>query len=44
MALMTPEAIHINSFMYVPILDMPADSLICLYKAVRDLDGGCPPA
>ena len=43
-ALMTPEAIHINSFMYEPILDMPADSLICLYKAVRDLDGGCPPA
>ena len=43
-ALMTPEAIHINSFMYEPILDMPADSLICLYKAVRDLDGGCAPA
>ena len=43
-ALMTPEAIHINSFMYEPILDMPADSLICLYKAVRNLDGGCPPA
>ena len=38
-ALMTPETIHINSFMYEPILDMPADSLASLYDNVRTLDG-----
>lgn len=38
-ALMTPEAIHVNSFMYEPILDMPGDSLAELYRAVRGLGG-----
>ena len=28
-----------NSFMYEPILDMPADSLAGLYDNVRTLDG-----
>ena len=40
-ALMTPETIHINSFMYEPILDMSSDSLAELYCAVRGLwEGG----
>ena len=34
--LMTPENIHINSFMYEPILDMSNDSLIKLYSSVKD--------
>ena len=38
-ALMTPEAIHLNSFMYEPILDMSGDSLVELYRAVRGLGG-----
>lgn len=38
-ALMTPEAIHINSFMYEPILDMPSRHLSDLYKSVRELVG-----
>lgn len=38
-ALMTPEAIHVNSFMYEPILDMPGSSLAELYRAVRGLGG-----
>ena len=32
--LMTPENIHLNSFMYEPILDMSNDSLKDLYKRV----------
>jgi hypothetical protein len=32
--LMTPENIHVNSFMYEPILDMAADHLKSLYTAV----------
>ena len=32
--LMTPEIIHLNAFMYEPILDMPADSLASLYDDV----------
>ena len=36
-ALMTPEAIHLNSFMYEPILDMSGGSLAELYRAVRSL-------
>lgn len=35
--LMTPENIHLNSFMYEPILDMGADHLRGLYKAVLKL-------
>ena len=35
--LMTPENIHINSFMYEPILDMSGESLKRLYKNVSKL-------
>lgn len=35
--LMTPENIHINSFMYEPILDMSIDHLKDLYKSISDL-------
>lgn len=34
--LMTPENIHLNSFMYEPILDMSNEHLKQLYQAVRD--------
>ncbi|SHN94260.1 FIG00831056: hypothetical protein, partial [bacterium endosymbiont of Bathymodiolus sp. 5 South] len=33
--LMTPENIHLNSFMYEPILDMNSDELIKLYKIIK---------
>jgi len=36
--LMTPENIHLNSFMYEPILDMSALHLFKLYKEVKDLN------
>jgi energy-coupling factor transporter ATP-binding protein EcfA2 len=35
--LMTPENIHLNSFMYEPIIDMSDAHLRDLYKQVRDL-------
>jgi hypothetical protein len=35
--LMTPENIHLNSFMYEPILDMSDEHLKSLYSAVKDL-------
>ncbi|MBN5444851.1 hypothetical protein JY544_09460 [Serratia ureilytica] len=35
--LMTPENIHLNSFMYEPILDMSAHRLYSLYNAVKQL-------
>ena len=35
--LMTPEGIHINSFMYEPILDMASDRLKVLYQKVSAL-------
>jgi hypothetical protein len=35
--LMTPENIHLNSFMYEPILDMSDNHLRQLYKDVLDL-------
>ena len=35
--LMTPENIHLNAFMYEPILDMSDDSLRTLYAEVRNL-------
>jgi len=35
--LMTPENIHINSFMYEPILDMANEHLKRLYRKVRSL-------
>jgi hypothetical protein len=34
--LMTPENIHVNSFMYEPILDMSNDHLKSLYKDIKD--------
>jgi len=38
--LMTPENIHLNSFMYEPILDMSDDHLRQLYGEVLKLKGG----
>lgn len=38
--LMTPENIHLNSFMYEPILDMSAHSLYQLYSDVKQLVNG----
>ncbi|TCN72772.1 hypothetical protein EDB60_103247 [Vibrio crassostreae] len=35
--LMTPENIHLNSFMYEPILDMSAHSLYQLYSDMQAL-------
>lgn len=35
--LMTPENIHLNSFMYEPILDMSAHRLYTLYNEVKQL-------
>ena len=35
--LMTPENIHLNSFMYEPILDMSNHHLKSLYTQIRDL-------
>ena len=35
--LMTPENIHINSFMYEPILDMSDDRLKDLYRKIKDV-------
>jgi hypothetical protein len=35
--LMTPEGIHLNSFMYEPILDMSDDHLRRLYQEVKNL-------
>jgi hypothetical protein len=37
--LMTPENIHLNSFMYEPILDMSDEHLRELYRESRHLDG-----
>ena len=36
-SLMTPENIHVNSFMYEPIVDMSDDHLRRLYRAVSTL-------
>ena len=35
--LMTPENIHINSFMYEPLMDLSVHHLINLYNAVNEL-------
>ena len=35
--LMTPENIHINSFMYEPLMDMSNHHLVTLYKDVKVL-------
>lgn len=34
---MTPECIHINSFMYEPLIDMSIRHLVKLYEDVNDL-------
>ena len=36
--LMTPENLHINSFMYEPIIDMSDNSLRNLYASIAELD------
>lgn len=36
--IMTPENIHLNAFMYEPILDMGIDSLIKLYSDINSLN------
>ncbi len=36
--LMTPENIHLNSFMYEPILDMSNEHLKNLYKDIKDIN------
>lgn len=33
---MTPENIHLNSFMYEPILDMSIDELQTLYNELKN--------
>lgn len=35
--IMTPENIHLNSFMYEPILDMDVNELLSLYGAIKRL-------
>ena len=35
--LMTPENIHLNAFMYEPLVDMSDESLKSLYREIRDL-------
>lgn len=35
--IVTPETLHINSFMYEPIIDMPIDELKALYREVSML-------
>ena len=35
--IMTPEHIHINSFMYEPLLDMDITELLGLYRRVKTL-------
>lgn len=36
-SIMTPEHIHINSFMYEPLLDMDINELLSLYQRVKTL-------
>ena len=35
--IITPANIHINSFMYEPIIDVGIDELVCLYERVKAL-------
>ena len=35
--IMTPENIHINSFMYEPIMDMDINELLNLYGKLKEL-------
>lgn len=36
--LMTPENIHVNTFMYEPLIDMSVNHLVNLYKDIRNLE------
>lgn len=36
-SILTPENIHVNSFMYEPILDMANDALKALFNQVQEL-------
>jgi flagellar motor switch protein FliG len=36
--LITPENIHINSFMFEPIIDLSIDHLVKLYKEINNLE------
>lgn len=38
-AIMTPENIHLNSFMYEPIMDMDIVELLNLYEQVKEIEG-----
>ncbi len=40
--LMTPENIHLNSFMYEPLIDMSGEHLRKLFSDVSDLDANTP--
>ena len=35
--IITPANIHINLFMYEPIIDIGIDELVCLYERVKAL-------
>ena len=37
--LMTPENIHLNSFMYEPIIDMSSHHLKTLYRKAKEIGG-----
>ncbi|MCP1495096.1 hypothetical protein J2Y73_005127 [Peribacillus frigoritolerans] len=37
--IMTPEHLHLNSFMFEPLIDTPIDSLIYLYKKCKSFQG-----
>lgn len=37
-AIMTPENIHLNSFMYEPIMDMDIVELLDLYKEIKEIE------
>ncbi len=34
--MMTPEGIHLNSFMYEPLIDMSAEHLVNLYNRCKN--------
>lgn len=34
--MMTPEGIHLNSFMYEPLIDMSAEHLVSLYNRCKN--------
>lgn len=40
-SIMTPENIHVNSFMYEPIIDLGGDHLVQLYMDISKLNANC---